>query len=102
MQKFYRGWENSGAKLDSAWTGIMGYTSDLMPHIGAVPGKKNQWICAGFNGHGMPLILLASKGVVKMIQEECGFEETGIPGVFETSQERIDSTTNAILESNPQ
>jgi hypothetical protein len=24
MQKYYRGWEGSGARLDRAWTGIMG------------------------------------------------------------------------------
>lgn len=27
MQKNYRGWENSGAELDRAWTGIMGVCS---------------------------------------------------------------------------
>ncbi len=80
----------------------MGYTSDLMPHVGAVPGKPNQYICAGFNGHGMPLILLATKGVAKMIREGCGFKDTGIPGVFETSHKRLDSTGNAILASKPQ
>lgn len=73
-----------------------------MPHIGAVPGKENQYICAGFNGHGMPLILLATKGVVKMIQEGCEFEETGIPGAFKTTEERLRSKENAILESKPQ
>jgi hypothetical protein len=73
-----------------------------MPHIGAVPGRLNQFICAGFNGHGMPLILLATKGVAKMIRENCTFEETGIPGAFQTTEERLNSTGNAILESKPQ
>ncbi|KAF8865904.1 DAO-domain-containing protein [Acephala macrosclerotiorum] len=102
MQKTYKGWEKSGAELDRIWTGVMGYTSDLMPHIGAVPGKTNQYICAGFNGHGMPLILLATKGVAKMIQEGCEFEETGIPGALKTTEERLRSKENAILESKPQ
>jgi glycine/D-amino acid oxidase-like deaminating enzyme len=30
MQKNYRGWENSGAKLDRAWTGIMGVSVDCI------------------------------------------------------------------------
>ncbi|KAH7393270.1 FAD dependent oxidoreductase [Cadophora sp. MPI-SDFR-AT-0126] len=102
MQKTYRGWENSGAKLDMAWTGIMGYTTDLMPHIGAIPGKPNQYVCAGFNGHGMPLILLAAKGVAKMIREGCEFKETGIPVVFQTTEARLKDASNAILESKPQ
>jgi len=102
MQRCYRGWEESGARLDSAWTGIVGYTSDMVSHIGAVPGKSNQYICAGFNGHGMPQIFLAAKGIAKMIREGCSFEETGLPGVFETSEKRLRSTENVILESKPQ
>ncbi|KAE8446105.1 hypothetical protein EG329_012476 [Mollisiaceae sp. DMI_Dod_QoI] len=102
MQNTYNGWENTGAQLDRVWTGTMGYTSDLVPHIGAVPDKENQYICAGFNGHGMPLILLATKGVAKMIREDCSFQETGIPGAFKTTKERLSSTENAILESKPQ
>lgn len=31
MQKTYNGWENSGAKLDRAWTGIMGVCSNFSP-----------------------------------------------------------------------
>lgn len=78
------------------------YTSDLMPHIGGVPGRANQFICAGFNGHGMPLILLATKGVAKMIRDNCLFEDTGIPGAFKTTEERLKSKENAILDSEPQ
>ncbi|KAI9052251.1 hypothetical protein LZ554_003608 [Drepanopeziza brunnea f. sp. 'monogermtubi'] len=102
MQKTYRGWKDSGAQLDRAWTGIMGYTSDLMPHIGAIPNKPNQYVCAGFNGHGMPLILLSTKGLAKMIREGCGFEETGIPAVFQTTEERLKDGSNVILETKPQ
>lgn len=102
MQKNYRGWENSNAELDSIWSGIMGYTSDLMPHIGAVPSKPGQFVCAGFNGHGMPLILLSTKGVAKMIREDCSFEETGIPMAFKTTEERLASKLNAILDVAPQ
>ncbi|KAK8258251.1 FAD dependent oxidoreductase-domain-containing protein [Phyllosticta capitalensis] len=102
MQRSFRGWEDSGAKLDRVWTGIMGYTSDLMPHIGAVPGKPNQFLMGGFNGHGMPLICLTSKGLAKMVLHDVPFEETGIPRVFKTTQERLDNDVNLILESKPQ
>lgn len=102
MQRTYRGWEETDAKLDSIWTGIMGYTADLLPHIGEVPSKKGQYVCAGFNGHGMPQILLASKGIAKMIREGCSYEETGVPKAFKTTEERLASKLNAILDVAPQ
>lgn len=42
-----------GEGLLHTWTGIIGMTPDSVPYIGAVPGSPGQWICAGFNGHGM-------------------------------------------------
>ncbi|KAK7546296.1 FAD dependent oxidoreductase superfamily [Phyllosticta paracitricarpa] len=102
MQRSFRGWEDSGAKLDRVWTGIMGCTTDLMPHIGAVPGKPNQFIMGGFNGHGMPLICLTAKGLAKMVRDDAPFEQTGIPRIFKTTQERLDNDVNLLLESKPQ
>ncbi|KAK8169341.1 FAD dependent oxidoreductase-domain-containing protein [Phyllosticta citrichinensis] len=102
MQRSFRGWEDSGAKLDRVWTGIMGFTSDFMPHIGSVPNKPNQFIMGGFNGHGMPLICLTAKGLAKMVRDGAAFEDTGIPRVFKTTQARLDSDVNLILESMPQ
>jgi glycine/D-amino acid oxidase-like deaminating enzyme len=37
------------------WTGIMAYTPDGLPLVGAVPGSDRRWICAGWNGHGLAL-----------------------------------------------
>lgn len=37
------------------WTGIMAYTPDGLPLVGAVPGRDRQWVCAGWNGHGLAL-----------------------------------------------
>jgi hypothetical protein len=47
---------------------------------------------AGFNGGGMPLIFLASKGIAKMLQgdDDVRFQDTGIPAIFETTLERLD------------
>ncbi|WYZ35507.1 hypothetical protein EsH8_X_000154 [Colletotrichum jinshuiense] len=99
MQRVFHGWEDSGAKTSKVWTGIMGYSSDGLPHIGVVPGRQNQFIIAGFNGHGMPQIFLSAKGVASMITEEIGFKSTGIPRIYEATQERLDSSRNTILES---
>ncbi|VUC24910.1 unnamed protein product [Clonostachys rosea] len=98
MQRTYRGWEDSGAAVDKIWTGILGYTNDLVPYAGAVPAKGGQFICAGFNGHGMPAILLTSKGIAKMIREGCAFEETGVPRPFKVTAARLQNPTNAIMD----
>ncbi|KAL1617927.1 hypothetical protein SLS56_010767, partial [Neofusicoccum ribis] len=102
MQRNYRGWEQSGAEVDKIWTGVMGYTADMMPHIGEVPDKPGQFIMGGFNGHGMPLICLSSKGLAKMVLDGTPFEQTGIPRLFKTTAERLASDVNLILDSKPQ
>ncbi|KAK6849707.1 FAD dependent oxidoreductase superfamily [Apiospora arundinis] len=98
MQRTFVGWEDSGAKTDKVWTGIMGYSSDFMPHVGEMPGKPGQMVLAGFSGHGMPLIFRSAKGLVDMLLHGKIFEETGVPGIFRATQERLDSTKNEILE----
>ncbi|TVY30611.1 Gamma-glutamylputrescine oxidoreductase [Lachnellula hyalina] len=97
MQRHYKGWEDSGAYTDKVWTGIMGYSSDFMPYVGDVPGKPGQLVAAGFSGHGMPLILLSTKGIAQMILHGKKFEEVGIPSIFKATQERLSSQTNDIL-----
>ncbi|PYH99002.1 FAD dependent oxidoreductase [Aspergillus ellipticus CBS 707.79] len=89
MQRTFRGWEDSGAYVKQIWTGIMGYSYDSNPHIGEVPNKPGQYICAGFNGHGMPVILLAAKELADMVRTGKSFADTKMPRLFRTSEERI-------------
>lgn len=97
MQRHFSGWEKSGAYTEMVWTGIMGWTSDCMPYIGEVPGKKGQYIAAGFNGHGMPLIHLASKSLADIVRGDKTFEETDLPAVFKPTAERLQNPKNDIL-----
>ena len=116
MQRTFRGWEESGAYVKEIWSGseyssflflylysfgaqtdwlinditVMGYSYDSHPHIGQVPNKPGQYICAGFNGHGMPVILLSARELAGMIQTGKSFEETRMPRMFKTSEERIE------------
>ncbi|KAF5875772.1 putative fad dependent oxidoreductase superfamily protein [Botrytis fragariae] len=94
MQRTFRGWENSDAKVESIWTGVMGYSFDSNPHTGLVPQKSDQFIIAGFNGHGMPVIWLAAKGLAEMLRTGKPFEEVSVPmpppRLFKTTQDRID------------
>lgn len=76
----------------------MGYTSDLQPHVGAIPNRPNQYIIAGFNGHGMPVVFLAAKGIADMIKHEgMTYEQTGLPRVYKTTEERLRSEINMIV-----
>lgn len=77
----------------------MGYSADNAPFIGAIPGRPNQFIIAGFTGHGMPQVFLSAKGLAAMVVEGADFKSTGIPRVFQVTKERLASDKNAILES---
>ncbi|KAI7968645.1 hypothetical protein EIK77_002238 [Talaromyces pinophilus] len=90
MQRNFRGWENTGARVDKVWTGVMGYSWDSNPHVGAVPGEEDQYVLAGFNGHGMPVVFLSALGIAKMVRDGIKFEDAGVPRLFQTSQERLD------------
>ncbi|VUC29997.1 unnamed protein product [Clonostachys rosea] len=96
MQRNFRGWEKTGAHTDRVWSGVQGYTTDLASHVGQVPGKKGQYIIAGFNGHGMPEILLTSKAIASMVKDDKTYEENGLPMVFKTTQGRLDDARNHI------
>lgn len=79
----------------------MGYSSDGLPHVGHVPGQKDQYIIAGFTGHGMPQIFLAAEGLAKMVLRDLDFAQTGLPRLFESTQSRLDSRQNKIFASTP-
>ncbi|KAJ4264181.1 hypothetical protein NW762_005375 [Fusarium torreyae] len=99
MQRYFRGWEDSGMKTKKVWTGILGYSFDFMPHIGEVPGRPGQFIIAGFTGYGMPKILLSSKGLARMVSDGISFEETGLPSPFKTTRKRNESKTSPLEDS---
>ena len=92
IQQNFIGWEDSEATLDRVWTGIMGYNADSLPSIGEVPGRTGCYIEAGFEGHGMPAIFLAMKGIAKMVVEGMKYEGAGLPIVYKTTEERLNNT----------
>jgi glycine/D-amino acid oxidase-like deaminating enzyme len=79
---------------------VMGWSSDFVPYVGDVPGKLGQIVIAGFSGHGMPQILLATKGVTGMLKGK-PFEEAGLPKLFKLTVERLTSEKNDILDGHP-
>jgi glycine/D-amino acid oxidase-like deaminating enzyme len=41
------------APVTHRWAGVMGFTPDALPLVGAVPGSPGVYISAGYSGHGM-------------------------------------------------
>ena len=54
-------------RIGQRWAGIMDYPVDGRPIVGALPHAPNQWIIAGFGGHGMPAGLGAGKAIAETI-----------------------------------
>lgn len=77
-----------GEGLDHAWSGIIGMTPDSVPCVGAIEELPGQFICAGFNGHGMARIFTCAPGLVKMMMG-AGWEETGLPECFKYDKQRL-------------
>lgn len=84
-------WDEPDINKPSSVT-VMGYSYDTSPHVGEVPDKPGQYICAGFDGHGMPVIFLAAKGLADMIHHGKSFEDVHLPRLYKSTAVRI---TNA-------
>ncbi len=52
------------APVAGRWSGVMEFTADLLPLVGAVPGMPGVYVCAGFSGHGLAFALEAAARVV--------------------------------------
>lgn len=76
--------------VDMVWTGIQGYTPDQSPHVGKVPGEKDWFILAGFNGGGMASIFEVAREVARMIDSDKELEDTDLPKTFWASKERLE------------
>lgn len=48
MQRLFRGWEKTDAKVTHIWTGVMGFSEDLLPWVGEVPNRPGVFVAAGF------------------------------------------------------
>ncbi|KEF62115.1 uncharacterized protein A1O9_00087 [Exophiala aquamarina CBS 119918] len=77
-----------GEGLDHAWTGIIAMTPDSVPLVGPIDELRGQYICAGFNGHGMARIFTCAPGLVKMITGGT-WADTGLPECFQYSADRL-------------
>lgn len=77
-----------GEGLDHAWSGLIAMTPDKVPYVGVIEDLPGQYICAGFNGHGMARIFTCAPGVVKLMLGGT-WSDTKLPESFQYSHERI-------------
>ncbi|ORY24894.1 FAD dependent oxidoreductase-domain-containing protein [Naematelia encephala] len=68
MAKYFAKWDgNENGNVDRVWSGVLGYSADLLPYVGEVPDRPGVFICAGFTGHGMPRIPGCTAAVSKLV-----------------------------------
>ncbi|KAF3762723.1 DAO-domain-containing protein [Cryphonectria parasitica EP155] len=87
-----------GEGLQHSWTGIIGMTTDSVPFVGKIESLPGQYVCAGFNGHGMARIFNCAPGVVKIIQGEA-WEATGLPECFDVTEQRLGKLAKGNMET---
>lgn len=99
MQRMFHGWEASNARVTDIWTGVMGYSSDLMPWVGEMPGKPGVFVSAGFTGHGMPRILGCSEAVASLVRGNVhDLSGTKLPVPYWITRERLEEERNIARE----
>ncbi|KAG2426263.1 hypothetical protein HXX76_013021 [Chlamydomonas incerta] len=52
---------------DAEWSGILGFTQDRFPFVGPVPGRRGQFVAAGFSGHGMTRTFTCGRVLADMV-----------------------------------
>jgi glycine/D-amino acid oxidase-like deaminating enzyme len=40
------------AEVTHRWAGVVGYSDDLLPYVGEVPGRHGLYVAGGYSGHG--------------------------------------------------
>ncbi|POS69988.1 FAD dependent oxidoreductase superfamily protein [Diaporthe helianthi] len=87
-----------GEGAQHSWSGILGMTTDSVPFVGRLDDWPGQYVCAGFNGHGMARIFNCAPAVVKMIHG-ANWSDTGLPECFGVTEERLKRLSKDSVES---
>lgn len=84
--------QRAGEGLDTTWTGLISFTPDKVPYVGEIDELPGQYVCAGFNGHGMANIFTCARGIVGLSLGR-PWESTQLPECYRYSQARLNKTT---------
>ncbi|WWC67801.1 uncharacterized protein I206_101714 [Kwoniella pini CBS 10737] len=107
MKKHFADWNgNEKGNVDKVWSGILGYSADLLPYVGEIPDKPGVFVCAGFTGHGMPRIPGCSAAISSLVASRIndGFItanaqkafQDALPQPYWLTRERYTSKVNLI------
>ncbi|PYH98636.1 DAO-domain-containing protein [Aspergillus ellipticus CBS 707.79] len=77
-----------GEGVHDVWTGLVAMTPDRVPYIGAIDELPGQFICAGFNGHGMANIFACVEALVTLVRGGT-WEETTLPECYRYRKTRV-------------
>lgn len=55
--------------IEHRWAGIMGFSRDGLPLVGASPGAPGAVVCAGFTGHGFGFAWLCGESAADLVLE---------------------------------
>ena len=70
MTRFLRRFNGlESVQIETRWSGIMGFSRDGLPLVGAIPGNDNILVGAGFTGHGFGFAWLAGQSLANMITD---------------------------------
>ncbi|KAI8959364.1 FAD dependent oxidoreductase [Daldinia sp. FL1419] len=86
------GEDDRRGRIRNAWTGIMGYSPDGFPFVGEVPGEKDLWVSAGFQGNGMVLCWMCARALMIMMNDrpgEVGKLDSWFPEVYKITEGRL-------------
>ncbi|CAF1250379.1 unnamed protein product [Adineta steineri] len=98
MPKHFHNWENDQNGCKQMWTGILGFTSDLLPFVGELPDQSNGYVIAGFNGQGMPRILLCARALIDLVLGRIDKIEELIPEPYVITKNRLETKENYLLD----
>lgn len=58
-----------GIEITHRWSGVMGFSKDGLPLVGAVPNQKGMLAAVGFTGHGFGFAYLAGHMLSQLVTE---------------------------------
>ena len=95
------GKDHEDGRLRKQWTGIMGYSPDGFPFVGAVPREKNLWMAASFQGHGMVLCFMCARALVAMMSGDEEKLNSWFPEAFKVTEARLEKKFMGRLHTKP-
>ena len=67
VESYLRDDLGAGARVTHRWAGVVGYSDDLLPYVGAVPGRAGLYVAGGYSGHGNVPGFMCGRDVADMI-----------------------------------